>query len=103
MGSVPCDNYNLCPALQSSQMKREITLGQLISVGVTILSCLLAAYIALTNQVARLEEKDRAMENQIYNIQLNADKKFDKIDNKLDNIGQTTNETRVLLEKKADR
>lgn len=75
-------------------MKKEITVGQLVSAAVTVLIAMFAGWMSINNKVATLEEKNRTFEHQLYNLQLSMDKKYDRIDDKLDNI------TNAVYEKK---
>ncbi len=81
-------------------MRREITLGQLLSVAMGIIISLATGWITQNNKVSKLEEQVRNMQTEMYNMQLRSDSKFDKIDNKLDVI---TNGISDLKERKADR
>jgi uncharacterized membrane protein (DUF106 family) len=84
-------------------MKREITFGQLISVAVTVILALATGWITQNNKVSTLQEQVRQLQNDQYNMQISTDKKFDKIDNKLDDNSSTLSDIKVLLERKADR
>jgi hypothetical protein len=75
-------------------MKKEITVGQLVSAAVTVLIAMFAGWMSINNKVATLEEKNRTFEHQLYNLQLSMDKKYDRIDDKLDKI------TNAVYEKK---
>lgn len=81
-------------------MKREITYGQLLAIGASFIIALATGWITQNNKVSKLEEQVRGMQTEMYNMQLRADSKFDKIDNKLDVI---TNGISDLKERKADR
>lgn len=81
-------------------MKREITLGQLLSVAVTLVIALGTGWITQNNKVSRLEEQVRNMQTEQYSMQIRSDSKFDKIDNKLDAIQTGIGD---LKERKADR
>lgn len=81
-------------------MKKEITYGQLLAIGASFIIALATGWITQNNKVSKLEEQVRNMQTEMYNIQLRADSKFDKIDNKLDVI---TNGISDLKERKADR
>lgn len=84
-------------------MKKEITLGQLLSVAVTVIIALATGWITQNNKVSTLQEQVRQLQNDQYNMQISTDKKFDKIDNKLDDNSSTLSDIKVLLERKADR
>ena len=81
-------------------MKKEITLGQLLSVAVTILIALASGWITLNNKATDTAEKARNLEIQQSSQEIRTERKFDKIDVKLDAI---QNGVYDLKEKKADR
>lgn len=81
-------------------MKKEITLGQLLSVAVTILIAIATGWITLNNKVAKSEERDRNLEIKQTELEIRNERKFDRIDNKLDAIQTGISD---IKEKKADR
>lgn len=81
-------------------MKKEITLGQLLAVGVTILIAIFTGWITLNRSDARNDERARNLELQQTSHEIRAERKFDKLDEKLDNIQNGISD---LKEKKADR
>ncbi len=70
------------------KMKKEITLGQLLTAGISVLIAVFSAWVSISKQVAIQNEKNIQQDNAIYEMKLDATKKFDKIDNKLDDIIQ---------------
>lgn len=84
-------------------MKNEFTLGQLLAVGVTIILAIVTGWITMSNKVATVEAENRELRNNLYSLQISVDKKFEKIDSKLDDNNSTLFDIKVLLERKADR
>lgn len=72
--------------LIQEKMKKEITLGQLLAVGTTVLITILSAWLSLSKQVALDAQKNVDQDKEIYNMRISNDNKFNKIDDKLDNI-----------------
>lgn len=67
-------------------MKQPTPLWQVIAICVTVLMASFAGIINASNKVSTLSNKVENLETQLYGIQIASDKKFDKIDNKIDNI-----------------
>lgn len=84
-------------------MKKEITEGHLIGSATTLLIAIVAACITISNKVARIEAQRELDRVEQYNIQLSNDKKFDKIDAKMDAISNDTRLILINLQNKADR
>lgn len=84
-------------------MKKEITVGQLIGSAITLLVAIMTAWITISNKVTRVETQQEQDRVEQYNIQLNNDKKFDKIDAKMDAISNDTRQILINLQNKADR
>lgn len=84
-------------------MKQPTPLWQVISICVTVLIASFTGIIAQSNKIAALQKDIENIKTQQYNMQLNTDKKFDKIDAKIDAIQNDTRQILVELEKKANR
>lgn len=84
-------------------MKKEITLGQLLAVAITLLISIVSAWVTINNKVTRLESQQQEYRDQQYTLQVANDKKFDKIDQKMDAISSDTRQILIKLENKADR
>lgn len=84
-------------------MKKEITLGQAITLCVTILITCITGWITMNNKMSRLEAKDLQHDATEFEMKLNVEKKFNKIDDKTDEIQTTLTDIKVLLERKVDR
>lgn len=84
-------------------MKREITLGQLLSVAVSVVIALATGWITQNNKVSKLEEKVMILQQQQTQQAEANEKKFDKIDKTLSDIQNDTRLILINLERKADR
>jgi len=84
-------------------MKKEITVGQVVGVAATLLIAIMSAWITLNNKVTRLETKQEQDRVEQYNLQIANDKKFDKMDNKIDGIQNDTRQILINLQNKQDR
>lgn len=84
-------------------MKQPTPLWQVISICVVVL---IASFTGILNQSNRIAELKKDVENlkiYQYNLQISTDKKFDKIDTKIDGIQNDTRQILINMEKKADR
>jgi hypothetical protein len=84
-------------------MKREITLGQLLGVAVTVIMAIAGGWISLSNKVATNESELKNLEIRFMDMQIETNKKYDKLDQKVDEMAGTLNDIKVLLERKQDR
>lgn len=84
-------------------MKQPTTLLQVIAICVTVLLASGAGIINASNRISSLNSEVENLKIQIYNVQLAADKKFDKIDSKIDAIQADTRQILINLATKADR
>lgn len=84
-------------------MKKEITLGQLVSVAVTVIIALATGWITQNSKVSKLEEKVLILQAQQAEQSHANEKKFDKIDKVLGDIQADTRQILVNLERKQDR
>lgn len=91
-------------------MKREITLGQLLSVGVTILIALITGWVTLNNKVTGNTSDIKNNEIRMMDHVINSDKQVRELKDSQAETNQTVKETngtvneiKVLLERKADR
>jgi len=84
-------------------MKQPTQIWQtVISIFVVLLSCG-AGILNQSNKIAKLEEKLSNESIERFNAQLVSDKKFDKIDNKIDAIQADTRQILINLANKVDR
>lgn len=88
-------------------MKKEITLGQLLSVAVTLLIAVITGWITMSNKVTYQETKF-AIEIENIKAQQAADKKDgeryrERVELKLDKINENVNSVLIKMESKLDR
>jgi uncharacterized membrane protein (DUF106 family) len=84
-------------------MKKEITLGQLVSVAVTVIIALATGWITQNSKVSKLEEQVLILQERLNEQVAGNEKKFDKIDRQLSDIQSDTRQILINLERKADR
>jgi len=88
-------------------MKKEITLGQLLSVAVTLLIAVITGWITLTNKVTQQETKFNIQIEQLKADQAAIQARFDRfterIEFKLDKVNENVNSVLVKMESKLDR
>lgn len=80
-------------------MKKEITLGQLLSVGVTLLIAIVTGWVTLNNKVATHDIEIKSLTEKQYKTEVT----LDRIEGKIDKINEGQADIRVKLEKKIDR
>lgn len=73
-------------------MKKEITLGQTLAVGATLLISIITAWVTLSNKVTRLEARQDALED-----------RYIRIESKIDKIADKAQDILVQLERKQNR
>lgn len=84
-------------------MKKEITVGQALTIAVSILVTVISAWVTLTNKVTRIEERNVIQDSEIYSLRLSNDKKFDKIDTKMDAMQEDIKNILYKLGEKENR
>lgn len=84
---------------KSEEMKQPTPLWQVISICVTVLIASFTGIIAQSNKISKLEERVSFLQNQQISSQQNVERKFDKIDTKVDAIQETISEIRVMVAK----
>jgi len=85
------------------RMKREVTLGQVLSIAVTIIIACLTGWITLSNKVERAEERDKNLEIRMSSYEIRQDKETGEIKKTLQEINGTVNDIRLDLKDKVDR
>jgi len=84
-------------------MKRPTELWQFVC-GLLAMGLAVGAVIANHNRgMGQLEEKVRALEVNQFNIQMNSDKKFDKIEVKMDAMSNDIRQVLINQERKQDK
>ena len=84
-------------------MRQPTPIWSIIAICVTLILAGVAGLVTTNNKITRLEEEFQNLKDQQFQIQLNADKKFEKIDLKIDGIQADTRQILINLEKKQDR
>jgi uncharacterized membrane protein (DUF106 family) len=84
-------------------MKQPTPLWQVISICVTLMIAGITGLLVQNNKISRLEAEVKELRSQQYTMQLSNDKKFDKIDGKIDGIQSDTRQILINLERKQDR
>jgi len=88
-------------------MKKEITLGQLLSVAVTLLIALVTGWVTLnkkvTEQDTRFGIEIEQIKKQQDAIQSRFDRFTERIELKLDKVNENVNSVLVKMETKVDR
>lgn len=84
-------------------MKKEITVGQVLSIASAVLIALVTHWYTLNNKITRLETQREEDRIRLFDMQLEISKKFDKIDKTLGDLSNDTRQILITLEKKADR
>lgn len=84
-------------------MKKEITVGQVLSIASAVLIALVTHWYTLNNKITRLETQREEDRIRLFDMQLEISKKFDKIDKNLGDLSNDTRQILINLEKKADR
>lgn len=84
-------------------MKQPTPLWQVISICITVLIASFTGIISQSNKTAGLAKDMENLKIEMFNIKMNSDKKFDKMDNKIDLIQNDTRQILINMERKADR
>lgn len=80
-------------------MKKEITLGQLLAVGFSLLVTIISAWVALTNKVSSQDIRIKTLEEN----QIKWDRVVERIEAKIDEGNKMTTQILIKLEGKKDR
>lgn len=84
-------------------MKQPTPLWQVISICVVVLMASFTGILNASNHISKLQEQIDNLKAQQYNMQIESDKKFDKIDTKIDLIQIDTRQILINLANKQDR
>ncbi len=68
-------------------MKKEITLGQIVGICVTLLTVLLTGWITTTNKIEAMKIQIQSLQDKNASIE----RRFERIDDKLDKIYERVN------------
>lgn len=80
-------------------MKKEITLGQLLSVGVTLLIAIVTGWVTLNNKVSSHDAQIKSLESR----QTKIESSIDRFDDKLDKVIDAVTDIKIKMERKKDR
>lgn len=84
-------------------MKQPTPLWQVISICITVLIASFTGILTQSNKVAALTRDLENMKLEQYNDKLSSDKKFDRIDGKIDLIQSDTRQILINLAGKQDK
>jgi hypothetical protein len=84
-------------------MRKEITLGQLLSAAFGVLMAILAGWIAVKERLATMEEKQKNQDIEIMDIRIEMKQNAQETKYILQDLQKTTNQILVNLERKQDR
>lgn len=84
-------------------MKQPTPLWQVISICITVLIASFTGIISQSNKTAALSKDLENVKIELFNIKMNSDKKFDKMDSKIDLIQNDTRQILINMERKMDR
>lgn len=84
-------------------MKRTTNWWQVIAACLTVAVPLTTGLISQSNTISELRTKVINIETKQYDMQISNDKKFDRLDSKIDLIQNDTRQILINLERKQDR
>ena len=80
-------------------MKKEITVGQLLSVGATLLIAIITGWVTLNNKVSGHDAEIKSLQEN----QTKWEKVVERVEAKIDKGNETTTQILIKLENKKDR
>lgn len=86
------DNFISEVQKENSILKKEVTVGQLLTIAGSVIIALATGWITMNNRVSRLEARD-----------LEREKQYEKIERKMDRIDELVTKIYVELQNKQDR
>lgn len=86
------DNFISEVQKENSILKKEVTVGQLLTIAGSVIIALATGWITMNNRVSRLEARD-----------LEREKQYEKIEQKMDKINEVVTKIYVELQNKQDR
>lgn len=84
-------------------MKKEVTVGQLISVAAGLIVTLVTAWITLRSDVDVLKHNDKAQDAKIESIHIELKSNYAELRQEIRTLQNTVNDIKILLERKQDR
>jgi len=80
-------------------MRKEISIGQLLSIATTLLIAMVTGWITINNRVIAHDAEIKALQHE----QVQQGQKLDKIEEKANKIDDKVNQILLILQNKADR
>lgn len=84
-------------------MKKEITVGQLISAGIGVVLSILAAWISVKEDMASMKRDIKFQEVRVDKMEIENNSNYYELRNEVKSLQATLNEVKILLERKQDR
>lgn len=84
-------------------MKKEVTVGQLISVVVGVITALVSFWLTLRSDVDVLKHNDKVQDAKIESIHIELKSNYAELRQEIRTLQNTVNDIKVLLERKQDR
>lgn len=84
-------------------MKKEITVGQLLTVAVSLLLAVITAWITLEKKVSKNEIEIQQVKGDQISRDLKLEKLFDRLDQKMDRLSDDQQVIKIELQNKANR
>lgn len=84
-------------------MKKEITVGQLISAAVGVVLSILAAWISVKEDMAGMKRDIKFQEVRVDKMEIENNSNYHELRNEVKSLQATLNEVKILLERKQDR
>lgn len=84
-------------------MKKEITVGQLISAAIGVVLSILAAWISVKEDMAGMKRDIKFQEVRVDKMELENNSNYYELRNEVKSLQATLNEVKILLERKQDR
>lgn len=84
-------------------MKKEITVGQLLTVAVSLLLAVITAWITLEKKVSKNEIEIQQVKGEQISRDLKLEKLFDRLDQKMDRLSDDQQVIKIELQNKANR
>lgn len=84
-------------------MKKEVTLGQVLQIAITLLIAIVTAWVTINNKVTDQERRTTQLEINQEKIQNQSQQTLTRLESKVDKQGEDLIQVRILLESKANR
>lgn len=84
-------------------MKKEITVGQLLSAAIGIAMAIMAGWISLKEDMAGMKRDIKFQEVRVDKMEIENNSNYYELRNEVKSLQATLNEVKILLERKQDR